>query len=597
MDESITLQSQVEPTSSISHLLSTLPSISFNGQGGQFQVNSIRGSSRWRVLTRFNQAVIHTDRRAGVSTSFIDPDFIDQISVRKGGTATQFGSGALSGVISMDSSQFDTNWLSARAESNGSHLKISTGLSSHGWSVGLSHSAQNNGKSSNAHPLNNEFQQAAFYVNKQWSLSKDWELQLTGLHSQGKDIGKTNNEDFLAKKHTIYPREKHTILQLQANSNDMLQAGISFHIQNLETLVTRFNKRTNAVANQSDDIFIFLRKDWELPANQTLSLNYEWDARLNVEALETEKQLSNSNSFIKEALQGEQHTHALVLTWQKQWENLTVLAGVRSNFLEQKNTTNALTASQTAHFKESAQFNTGYINFSYQLSPQTTIMSSFGSSFRFPTLSERFFSGTTGRGELIGNAQLVPEESINAELGIQHVRNMHSIRAAIYHNNVDNFIERVAISDEIQQFQNRDSGKVYGIEGTWRVQLATHWQYQLSADWQRSERTSSNTNQRLPLADTAPANLRSIVTYEADELSFELQHNHRFAFNHPANGEVALPAISTLSASATWQFSKHTHLAFWINNVTNREFLTTADDKSTFALGRRFGISIYWQQK
>lgn len=600
MDETISLQSQLTPVSSISSLLSTLPSVGFNGQGGQFQVNSIRGVSRWRVLTRFNQAILHTDRRAGVSTSFIDPDFIKSISVRKGGTATQFGSGALSGVFSLNSEAFKNSWVATRAETNGNHLKASAGVNIADWSVGVSHAEQNNAKDPDDQPLNNQFKQTSLYTSRQWQLNADWNTRFVGLVSYGKDIGKTNNEDFLNSKHTIYPYDKHTLLQFHAHSNKQLQLGMSYHRQKLNTQVTRFEKRINTVVNQSDDLFFYLRKDWELSGQDTLSLNYEWDARFNVKTQEEALSLRTQLSTYKQALDGEQQTHAITLTWQKQWQDLTLLAGFRSNFLQQKNLS-LFADQQQAHLSsESAHFNTGYINLNYAVSPKTAIVASTGTSFRFPTLSERFFAGTTGRGELIGNSALIPEKSLNTEIGIIHLMEESSIRAAIYHNDVENFIERLSITglsidEDIQQFQNRDSGSIYGVEAEWKIQLNPRWEYKVIGDWQRSTLNDSNSGDIDRLADTAPATVRSVVTFNNESYSIELQHNHRFAFNHPASGEVSLPSASTFAISVNWEVSDSVKIALWGNNLTNKTFLMTADDKSTTALGRRLGLSLYWQ--
>lgn len=594
MDETVDIERQIAPITTISNLLANLPSVSFNGQGGQFQVNSIRGTSRWRVLTRINQAVIHTDRRAGVSTSFIDPDFVRQINVRKGGTATQYGSGALSGVISLNSTNFTDTWLTNRVETNGSQVKISTGVNIEGWSLGVSHNSQNNAEDADKNVLNTQFTRQSLYLRKNAPLNAEWEISFTGLISVGKDIGKTNNEDFLTTKNTIYPTEKHTLLQLTAYSDNNTQAGISVHKQSLHTEVTRFSKRVNRVANHSDDVFIFLRKDWDLANEHTLSLNYEWDARFNVEAKEQETQFLTSTTTQQQALDGQQQTHSLVFTWQKTWDAFTALAGYRANYLHQNNTAQQNTHGLAVKQAESAQFSTGYINLHLQLTPHTSVMGSIGNSFRFPSLSERFFAGTTGRGELIGNAQLLPEKSMNTEIGIQHKQDKHHFKAAIYVNNVDNFIERVAIIEEVEQFQNRDSGSIYGIEAQWDYALSSTWNYQVSGDWQRSQLTDHASENAQYLADTAPASLRSTLTYHRESFALELQHLHRFAFNRPTSGEVSLPSVSTFSIAANWQVIPSLKLSLWVNNLTNQRFLTTTDNKSTTAMGRNIGLNLHW---
>jgi outer membrane receptor protein involved in Fe transport len=48
---------------------------------------------------------------------------------------------------------------------------------------------------------------------------------------------------------------------------------------------------------------------------------------------------------------------------------------------------------------------------------QHLLLSTEGDGIRFPNLSERFFTGTTGRGGIIGNPDLDPEHSVSVDLG------------------------------------------------------------------------------------------------------------------------------------------------------------------------------------
>ena len=47
------------------------------------------------------------------------------------------------------------------------------------------------------------------------------------------------------------------------------------------------------------------------------------------------------------------------------------------------------------------------------------LTANLGTGLRFPNLSERFFTGTTGRGQVIGNPDLEPEGSLNVDLGLR----------------------------------------------------------------------------------------------------------------------------------------------------------------------------------
>ena len=61
------------PASTPAELAAHTSSVSENGQGGLFQVLSVRGVSRHRVRTLLAGVPLAAERRAGVSASFVDP--------------------------------------------------------------------------------------------------------------------------------------------------------------------------------------------------------------------------------------------------------------------------------------------------------------------------------------------------------------------------------------------------------------------------------------------------------------------------------------------------------------------------------------------
>ena len=88
-------------TSTVAEVVATSPGVSLNGQGGHFQVFSIRGVSRHRVMNLVSGIRINSERRAGAPVSFIDPLLLGTVEVQRGPSTTFHGSGALGGVPSM----------------------------------------------------------------------------------------------------------------------------------------------------------------------------------------------------------------------------------------------------------------------------------------------------------------------------------------------------------------------------------------------------------------------------------------------------------------------------------------------------------------
>ncbi len=90
---------QVVAPSTIVEALTQVPGVSENGQAGIFQVVSIRGISRQRVLNLFDGMRLTSERRAGVSGSFLDPTLIGTVDVLRGPSSSFYGSGALGGIV------------------------------------------------------------------------------------------------------------------------------------------------------------------------------------------------------------------------------------------------------------------------------------------------------------------------------------------------------------------------------------------------------------------------------------------------------------------------------------------------------------------
>ena len=65
----------------VAELVAESPGVSQNGQGGLFQTYSVRGVSRQRILTLVEGMRIVSERRAGVSASFIDPLLLGSVEV------------------------------------------------------------------------------------------------------------------------------------------------------------------------------------------------------------------------------------------------------------------------------------------------------------------------------------------------------------------------------------------------------------------------------------------------------------------------------------------------------------------------------------
>jgi len=195
---------QPVPPSTLTELVKAVPGVSENGQGGVFQVFSVRGVSRERVLTLLSGMRVVSERRAGVSTSFVDPLLMGWVDVLRGPSSTFYGSGALGGVIQVFPQEF-AGWSAKTAfESEGRENVQVMGWGGRGWSVGLARREAANGESPDGNEINSHFSQYSATVAKRWDRGHR-RYEILVIPAVARDIGKAST-DFPART-TNYPEE------------------------------------------------------------------------------------------------------------------------------------------------------------------------------------------------------------------------------------------------------------------------------------------------------------------------------------------------------------------------------------------------------
>jgi len=93
-----------------------------------------------------------------------------------------------------------------------------------------------------------------------------------------------------------------------------------------------------------------------------------------------------------------------------------------------------------------------------------SVFCNVGRAFRFPSLSESFYTGITGRKLVIGNPNLKPESSFNIDGGLKLSVKHFSLGAYVFSYKVKNMIERYKRPDNAYTYDNIFKGNIYGGE-------------------------------------------------------------------------------------------------------------------------------------
>jgi iron complex outermembrane receptor protein len=568
----------------LSELIAQTPGADITGQGGLVQVYSLRGMSSWRVLTQLAGIPIHTERRAGTAASFISPWLVQQVEVIKGPVSTLYGSGGMGGVTQITPRQFSGTHIQASFGSNNHSRGQNFAWGNEQYSLAVSHVKDENGQTPGGKMLNNHFEQTSgsFIANKAWS--DKLKTQVLLLASKGNNIGKANNEDFAKEKNTFYPDETHHIAQLGLLSKDNWQAQMAIHRQSLSTQVTRYNKRINVVENQATDYSLSFLHNW-----QNKMIDGQWGVehqyRDNVNADETEISLSDANNRVNyPILAANQFNSALFSNINLAYNNWSMSTGARYSYSKQSSKL------PSANSQKSDKAFSAFASLAYKLDAQWRLAASSSRGIRFPTVTERYYKGTTARGNTLGNSDLVPEVAQNIELGLSYKHSQRIFELNVFNNQIDNYIERINVDENTRSYLNLYKGEIRGIETSFSDSINDSFSYRLSG-----HKIQGKNQYGLPLADISPNKLQLDLRYHQHLWQAHLVVKHRFSQDNVAIGEQNIDSVNIVKGSIHYDLSDNWQLYLWVNNLLNKEYLLTSDNKSGLSMEQQWGINIAWQ--
>ncbi|MDY6975758.1 MAG: TonB-dependent receptor [Pseudomonadota bacterium] len=617
----------------VNDVLLQSPSVSLNGQGGQIQSINVRGYSRWRIQTLLDGVPIISDRRAGSSVGFIPPDFISSATVLPGAASTYLGSGAIGGAVNLQLESLQEPYLKVGYSSNQQMKAVSyagtsaadtsknsaTGTEKLGvtdWNI--SYRSANNGEDAKGNTLFDQFEQTGLFLRHrpENSIIKEaWTL-----YSNNNDVGKSSS-DYPESRRTIYPDNTHWLGKIAFEDN-LFAGNIWWHKSTLDTSVLRPGSRINDSENKAFDYGFNINTDTQLKG-WDLNWQLQLSGREGVVADEREFTLTPAESLPANAtalgitestvepelayevrtLDASEINTAAVVDASRQWQSLSLAIGTRVDWQRQSDDSGAsptqpnavqLNNAQTSRSQSTTNFS-GYLGANYQLSPHWAASLYVSSAFRNPSLTERFFAGETPRGTVLGSTQLETEQALNKQLTVAYSAKHIQGSIEVFHQQIDNYIERITVAEDILQYANLDSATIEGVS------YQVSWQSQdsivdarLSGMWIKGKDESEG-NVGGTIADIPANNQRLDVGVSWQNMRFFTVLSYRASKSDIADGERALSDVITLDIGANWQLGEDIQLQASWSNLTNQRYYTSADDKAAFAQGESVQLAVTYQ--
>jgi len=575
----VEMQDVAAPPATLTEMISTVPTVSENGQGGLLQTYSIRGMSRQRVMTLVSGMRIMAERRAGVSASFLDPLLMSSVDVVRGPSSTYYGSGAIGGVVQLFPRGFDSWAVEAGYASQGNEAFGAVGWGDKGWSGGLAHRTASDGETPDGETLNSAFTQTSGTLKRQWSSGR-FRYELLGIGSLASDIGKSSTD--FPERTTIYPEERHLLLRfgMSADSGWDLQAWA--HPNDLQTEVLEKDVSFSEVDNEALDLGLNWQKQMTLKGGRSARFGIDWVGRRNVNALESTLDLVDDEQTTQNTLDdGEEDEVGAYGALEWNWGRATLVAGGRLTYQRQANAGDPSTNDSAA---------SGFAGLVVPLGAGFELVGNVGSGLRFPTLSERYFSGVTGRGEVVGNPDLEPERSVNLETGLRWYGTKLFVSGYLFRNDIDAYIERIEVEPNLLTFVNLTSGTIQGIEAEGHYQIDEHWSFEFGAHLMEGDNDRGD-----PLSDI-PAN-RFFLGGKWRQGSWfgQLRWEERAEKDDLGSGEKLIPSASLLSGTLEYELQEGLWLSLNGRNLLDTSYFNSPDRKVPYSPGRSLGLTLRWR--
>ena len=588
--------------------LRNVPGVGALGSAGFSLVPSVRGLARRRVLYLVDGARLESDRRTGPNASFVSPWDIERIEVLRSASSVFYGSDAIGGVIHILTREpgfapgLHGRLLAGLGSVNG-EKRVGLGLegSAGAWAFSLSFQYDDAGlyrAPGGTKVLQSQFSQGSLLAKAVYRTDRR-EVEIGLLAARGTDIGKPSAN--AATKPTWYPRENQNLVQLDWKEKNVGGDGEwLFHAfvnpNFLETLTDTYEGYLTKTSFAKTD-----STEYGAQASYSKKLGASFRLEGGVDFGRAGAHAYNSNTSFDEAgaVTGVEEEYpyasasrgdlgAFLSADYSGLRRLDILGGVRYDFLRMRSTPyGEISAPEAGPVLTTDNQPTGFVAVSYKLLRDLTAFVNIARAYRLASINERFYTGISGRGFIIGQPDLKPESSFNLDGGIKFLGRRVFLGLYAFRYLIDDMIERYRIDPTTYTYGNIERGLLKGIEFEAETFLRPGWKIMGSAAAIRGRSLATD----VPLNDVPPLRFTAGTEYWAGRFSAGLEATFALAKDNPGPAEIAVASseVVDLRAGYVWRGVRFSVL---LANLFNAAYIARADADAQIEPGRNLRLGI-----
>ena len=576
--------------------LENIPGAGTSGDG-HAAVPSIRGMPQHRTLLLLDDGRVSSERRAGASATYLDPETIEEVEVVRGPGSVAYGSDAFGGIIRartrMPDPQGTTGlrWTvvgGTGLDELGATAEVTTGLLGGGVLLGAHYREYGDYRSPDGTVFNSGSTMQGFRAGWQ-AAALGGIVHLGWRTDEARDVGKPTPDSEIRR--VFYPQETSHRFNLGFGRSgpggwNRLSVTAGWDDYSLILAKDRFatDSTPRDVAESRVDANDFnVRADAERPLGDwRLVLGAEVSGRYNLGAVNEHTTFDDDGEIsesVREVSIENAHGTDLgaFLSLGRAFGRWRLNFGLRGDGVWSDN--------QGGFFGDRSTFNSAISGFAaagVELAADLELTAQVARGFRDPLLSDRYYRGETGRGFITGNPGLEPETSLQFDVALRYSPGLTAIGVYAYRYRIFDLIERFRVGDDFF-FRNRGESEITGLEVELSMTLAKGLEVQAGAQALRGEIVEDGA----PTDGVPPPGLFLVVRGDPPNRWWWMARGAVFARDdRPSPTEREVPGYGVIDAGVGYELATWLEVSVLGRNLLDHSRLASSDEDAVLAPGR-----------